>query len=58
MFYLNMVDFPVFFPLLFTLTWDTFLSLSGTQGFHLNHVLPPGPFKSYIRVGGWWSMGF
>ena len=32
-------------------TWDTFLTLRGTQGFYLNHVLPPRPSKSY-RVDG------
>ena len=51
MFFLNMVDYPVFFPSLSTLTWDTFLTLRGTWGFYLNHVLPPRPSKSY-RVGG------
>ena len=52
MFFLNMVDYPVFFPSLSTLTWDTFLTLRGTWGFYLNHVLPPRPSKSY-RVVGW-----
>ena len=47
MFFLNMVDYPVFFPSLSTLTWDTFLTLRGTWGFYLNHVLPPRPSKSY-----------
>ena len=55
MFFLNMVDYPVFFPSLSTLTWDTFLTLRGTWGFYLNHVLPPRPSKSY-RVG-WWGGG-
>ena len=54
MFFLNMVDYPVFFPSLSTLTWDTFLTLRGTWGFYLNHVLPLKPFKSY-RVG--WGGG-
>ena len=49
--FLNMVNYPVFFPLMSTLTWDTFLTLRGTQGFYLNHLLPPRPFKSY-RVDG------
>ena len=53
MFFLNMVDYPVFFPSLSTLTGDTFLTLRGTWGFYLNHVLPPRPSKSY-RVGWWW----
>ena len=35
-----MVVYPVFFPLLSTLTWDTFLTLRDTQGFYLNYVLP------------------
>ena len=35
MFFLNMVDYPVFFPSLSTLTWDTFLTLRGTWGFYL-----------------------
>ena len=53
MFFLNMVDYPVFFPSLSTLTWDTFLTLRGTWGFYLNHVLPPRPSKSYrVRWGG------
>ena len=52
MFFLNMVYYPVFFPSLSTLTWDTFLTLRGTQGFYLNHVLPPGASKSYGVVGG------
>ena len=30
MFFLNMVNYPVFFPLMSTLTWDTFLILRGT----------------------------
>ena len=56
MFFLNMVDYPVFFPSLSTLTWDTFLTLRGTWGFYLNHVLPPRPSKSYrvvVLVVGW-----
>ena len=40
MFFLNMVDYPVFFTLLSTLIWDTFLTLRGTQGFYRNYVLP------------------
>ena len=40
MFHLNMVDYPVFFPSLSPLTWDTFLTLRCTQGFYLNHALP------------------
>ena len=51
MFYLNMVDYAVFFPLPSTLTWDTCLTLWGTHGFYLNHVIPLGPSKS-CRVGG------
>ena len=55
MFFLNMVDYPVFFPSLSTLTWDTFLTLRGTWGFYLNHVLPPRPSKSFgVVVVGWW----
>ena len=55
MFFLNMVDYPVFFPSLSTLTWDTFLTLRGTWGFYLNHVLPPRPSKSCGWGGvGWW----
>ena len=50
MFFLNMVDYPVFFPMLSTLTWDTFLTLRGPWGFYLNHLVPPRPSKSY-RVG-------
>ena len=37
MFYLNMVDYTVFFPVLSTLTWDTLLALRSTWGFYLNH---------------------
>ena len=32
-------DCPMSFLLLSTWTWDTFLTLRGTQGFYLNHVL-------------------
>ena len=53
MIFLNMVDYPVFFPSLSTLTWDTFLTLRGTWGFYLNHVLPPRPSKSWGWVVGW-----
>ena len=42
-----MFDSPVFYLLLSTWTWDTFLTLRGTQGFYLNHVIPPRPSKSY-----------
>ena len=52
MFILNMVDCPLFFPMLSTLTLDTFLTVRGTWGFYLNHVVPPRPSKSY-RVVGW-----
>ena len=55
MFFLSMVDYPVYFPSLSTLTWDTFKTLRGTWGFYLNHVLSPRPSKSY-RVG-WWGDG-
>ena len=48
----GMVDYAVFFPSLSTLTWDTFLTLRGTWGFYLNHVLPPRPSKSYRWGGG------
>ena len=55
MFFLNMVNYPVFFPLMSTLTWDTFLTLRGTWGFYLNHVIPQGASKSYrvVVVVGW-----
>ena len=46
MFYLNMVDYTVFFPVLSTLTWDTLLTLRSTWGFYLNHLIPLRPFKS------------
>ena len=42
-----MFDSPVFYLLLSTWTWDTFLTLRGNQGFYLNHVIPPRPSKSY-----------
>ena len=54
MFYLIIVDYPMFFPMLSTLTWDTFLTLKGPGGFYLNHVLPPRPSKSFGVVGWWW----
>ena len=43
MFDFNMVDYPVFFPLLSTLTRDTFLALRTlrTLSFYLNHILQP-----------------
>ena len=53
-FYLNMVNYPVFFPLMSTLTWDTFLTLRGTWGFYLNHVIPHRASKSDKVVGWWW----
>ena len=55
-----MVNCPVFFPWLFTWTLDTFLTLRGTSGSYLNHVLPPIPYKSYrvgVVVGWWWDGG-
>ena len=54
MFYLNMVDYHVFFPLLTTLTWDTSLALRGSQGWYLNHLGPLSPSESF-RVG--WCVG-
>ena len=42
-----MVNYPVFFLLLSTWTWDTFLTLRGTSGFYLNHGLPHRPSKRY-----------
>ena len=30
MFFLNMVDYPAFFPPMSTLTWDTIVTLSGS----------------------------
>ena len=52
MFFLNTLNYPVFFPLLSTWTWDTFLTLRGTWGFYLKRVIPHRAFKSY-RVVGW-----
>ena len=52
MFILNMVDYPVLFPMLSTMTLDTFLTVRDTWGFYQNHVLPPRPSKSYRVVGG------
>ena len=46
MFYLNMVVYTVFFPVLSSLTWDTLLTLRSTWGFYLNHLIPLRPFKS------------
>ena len=51
MFSINMCDSHMFSLSLSTWTWDTFLMLRGTQGFYLNHVLPPRPSKSF-RVDG------
>ena len=45
MFYLNMVNYPVFILSLSTWLWDTFLRLRGTQGWYLFHVLPIRPSK-------------
>ena len=39
MFYLNMVDYPVFFLFLSTLTWDTFLTLRAWV-----NILPKNPY--------------
>ena len=60
MFGLNMVDNPKFF--LFQSTrniLEHLLTLRGTQGWYLNHVLPIRPSKSYSQ--GWvglWPMRF
>ena len=45
-FFLNMVDYTVFFPVLSTLTWVTLPTLRSTWGFYLNHLIPLRPFKS------------
>ena len=47
LFYLILVDYPMFFLSLSTLTWDTSLTLRCTWGFYLNHALPPRLSKSY-----------
>ena len=49
MFYLNMLDYTVFFPMLSTLTWDTLLTLRSTWGFYLNHLIPLRPIKSVFN---------
>ena len=36
------------FPLLFTLTWNTYLTLRCTLGFYLNNVLALRPFGSVL----------
>ena len=58
MFYLNMLDYTVLFPMLSTLTWDTLLTLRSTWGFYLNHLIPLRPFKSVflelILTGFYW----
>ena len=47
MFYLNMVIYTVFFPVLSTLTCDNLLTLSGTWGYYyLNHLILLRSFKS------------
>ena len=47
-FFSNLVDLPVYFPLMSTLTLVTIETLSGTWGFYLNHVLPLKPFKTVL----------
>ena len=47
MFFLNMVNYPVFFLLMSTLTLDTFLTLRGTLGFYLTQVIPHKASKKY-----------
>ena len=39
MFYLNLVDYTMYFPV---------LTLRSTWGFYLNHLLPLRPFKSVL----------
>ena len=53
MFFLNTVNYPVFFPRLSTLTWDTVLTPRGTWGFYLDHINHLTPLKSC----GWWWWG-
>ena len=57
MFFLNMVNYPVFFPTLSTLTWDTVLTPRGTWGIYLDHIHLLTPFKSCgwggVVVVGW-----
>ena len=48
MFFLNMLDYPLFFPSRSTLTLNTIATLSGTWGFYLNHVIPLIPFKTVL----------
>ena len=48
MFFLNMLDYPLFFPSRSTLTLNTIATLSGTWGFYLNHVIPLRPFKTVL----------
>ena len=45
---LNMVNYHVVFLLLYTWTWNTFLTLRGIWGFYLKHVLPLRHSKSYM----------
>ena len=54
MFYLNIVDYPLFgFLWYLWSTWnDLGPTLRDTQGLYLNHVLPVRPSKNY-SVGGW-----
>ena len=49
MFFLNIVNYPVFFPMMSSFTWDTFLTLRVTWGFYLNHVLQQRAFKSVLN---------
>ena len=48
MFYLNMVNYSVFFLLLSTWAWNIFLTLRVTWGFYLKHLLLLRRSKSYI----------
>ena len=41
-------DYPVLFPSVSTLTWDTFLTLRGTWGFYLKYSHP-----DLLKVIGW-----
>ena len=58
LFYLILVDYPMFFLSLSTLTRDTSLTLGGTWGIYLNHALPSRPSKSYRVVGVGWCSPF
>ena len=65
MFFLNMVDYPVFFPSMSTLTLDTIVTLSGTWGYLAHKILVSAPVPLELILTGFdwvgtgpWVFGF